>query len=630
MPSIVVLSSYMHQRGGDLVAAASFIRSLLTQSPDIQIELVIKRDISSHQKDLHQFFLTELGKLSKSVQLTVLNSKDYQQVTFENEQVKQNDRVLSHSELTMLSDENWGYVPFWHGWVDQHALLQSPPLANKFRAAKAIVVVANPHRLIKADYQVLHSYGKPIYTIPEYSLHHTNNTIYYRASGDYRFSTGFEAHELGVYIDEMVKFEGGFEEIEPCDQAFLGHLLGPRNKTTYHASTALFYGYFFDNESLCPPGFTVKIKSFIQNTLLVALSNPEKTQVDLVIPGFADPNVLKKIYEQAIGELPASVLKTFKLVDYHLKNTSNTFDITPVYQSSGTFSLRLINPGRLQRRTIQTLLNEVEPFIGLTGDASWLEGLMKGKITCYQTVNWKQSFYNGFLIYLRSKFLATSPLRQFYEQQGLSRTPPVERWEQMRALYTQHKPQMLQEAQQLAHFIETEKNLNRTMIPELMKKLNIEPRRPLFIEELRAAPAEPQIFDIEPEDSASKRLINIVEELIANIANKTNNRATWFTKDIASKTAKLEAIAAWLRNNPLAKKETVILALIHDVCAIKRNGIGFFSPHSLIEFKQMISNSELKNIEKYHFNLKELKTLESDPQAVSKLINQVKLQQLAI
>lgn len=129
------------------------------------------------------------------------------------------------------------------------------------------------------------------------------------------------------------------------------------------------------------------------------------------------------------------------------------------------------------------------------------------------------------------------------------------------------------------------------------------------------------------DDPRKKRIIDRVERLIANIRDKTNDRATWFNLNTESKTAKLKAIATWLKTNTLTtQQETTILALIHDVCAIKRNALGFHSPHSLNEFKQMLSQAELTRIKDLHFTAKDLKDLGSNSHTIDNLLGRVEQQ----
>ena len=462
----------MHRRGGDLVTAISFIKAILAQDPDIKLEWVIKRDISSYQKNLTEFKDKELGAYSQRVNLTVLDSSDYEKVHIDaNNDVVDNasNKVLTIDELTERCDRNWGLCPRWFGWQDVHVKLKSMPTV--FNPASAIVILANPHRMVKADHDFLHnSYKKPIVIIPEYSLSHVNNRVYHH--DDIYLPTGFA--EKGVYIDAVVKFEGGFEHVDQDDASFLEHLLQGEivKKEHYHATTNLFYGYFGDNDDFSHPNYTVKIKSFIQNTIMLAMDRGQKKLIDLVMPGFADPRTLETVYRAALNELPKAYLDKIADAKYTVKNASKNFDEMSIKNGAGDYAIRLINPQRVQRITVQALLNEAEPFMGLTGDASWIEGLMKGKIVCYQALNWKCSSYQGFLTFVRSVLGSESPLRQFYELQGPCSPAVDKRWKEMRTLYTKNKDTMLREAKQLAVQIERHKDLNKTLIPDFLRLIN--------------------------------------------------------------------------------------------------------------------------------------------------------------
>lgn len=459
----------MHQRGGDLSTAVSFMKAVLAQDPTLRFEWVIKRDISGHQKNLLEFKDKELMSYSPRVTLTVLDSRDYESVHVDaHHNVVDNvsGKILSVDELTTRSDANWGVVPRWHGWTDVHARLASMPAV--FNRASAIVILSNPHRTIKADHDFLHKrYHKKIVIIPEYSLNHINNRVYFPQ--DIRLQTGFD--DRGVYIDAVVKFENGFDSIDQDDASFLEHLLRGTidQKERYHAHANLFYGYFGDNDNFSPTNYPVKIKSFIQNVIMLAMDRGAKKQIDIVMPGFASPSTLEIAYRAALMELPKAYLDKIAGATYTVKNPLKQFDEISVLNGTGAYAIRLINPQRVQRITVQALLNEAEPFMGLTGDASWIEGLMKGKIICYQALIWKCSSYHGFLTFVRQILAPISPLRQFYELQGPNASSVDKRWKDMRDLYTHHKDTMLHEAKLLAIQIELRKDLNKTLIPEFIR-----------------------------------------------------------------------------------------------------------------------------------------------------------------
>ncbi|WP_131792998.1 hypothetical protein [Legionella birminghamensis] len=476
MPTTAILTSFMHQRGGDLVAATSFMKALLAQSPDMKFEWIVKRDISSYQKDLQEFLEKELGTQSHLVSLTVIDSADYDRVSITSNGIIDNKsgQVISSQQLTELSDKNWGTVQTgWHGWKDIHRQIRTGPIASKLASVDVIAVIGNPHRLVREDHDELHRFGKKIITVAEYGLSHVNNRVYYPS--DVVMRTGFGSGEKGVYIDSTVTSNDGFETIDPLDKSFLTHLINNSDvsqKALYHENTQLFYGYFFDNDRLTAARFNVKAESYIQNAIKLAIDRGEKLNIDIVIPGFINPDDLQKIYENALNTLAPEYRSKIAKARYDLKGSSDEFTSKSLINTGQTdgFNIRLINPKRLQRSTVQAVLNESDPFVGLTGDASWIEGLMKGKITCYQTMQWKQGLYAGFIQYLESKpFLKNSPLLHFYKLQAPNSRSPADCWQEMCKLYRNHKEQMLADASALAAEISAEKDINKNLIPEFIK-----------------------------------------------------------------------------------------------------------------------------------------------------------------
>lgn len=464
---IAVMTSYMHQRSGDLVAAMSFIKSILVVDPTAEFEWVVKRDISGFNRDLQAFMDSELGELSGHVKLTCINSSDYQNADIIGPDIfkKGTNKKLTPDELTKLSDANWGLLPKWYGWSDIHQTIAKRPLSDQLKACDMIAVVGNPHRMIKSDYDLLHGFKKPIKLIPEYDLVHTKNSTYRNPNAEI-ISTGFKGH--GVYIDETATAEHRLDEASPIDADFITHLTGD-DIEQYYQNNYLYYGYFFDDETKSPSEYAVNVASYISNCIMLAMDQDEKTNIDIVIPGFKDEGALKDVYQRALDKLPQAYRERLGSVDYDVREAAQ-FDTISMNDTSGEYQLRLINPRRLERKTVQALLNDSEPWVGLTGDASWIEGLMKGKIVCYQVVLWKQAFFNEFMAYL-SKKMPKSHLLAFYRLQGNNRQPSDSNFESMRQFYIKNCPQMQQEARELAELIRKEKNLSCMMGRQLIKDM---------------------------------------------------------------------------------------------------------------------------------------------------------------
>jgi hypothetical protein len=471
---IAVLTSYMHQRGGDIVSAMSFIKSVLATDPDAQFEWVVKRDISGFNRDLEAFKVTELGAFSNQVYLTCLDSSDYQNFNVRRSGVfnKVTGQQLMPDELTRLSDTNWGVQPAWRGWQDIHHKIMAEQTADRLRACGMIAVVANPHRMVRADHQLLHGqFKKPIKLIPEYDLYHTNSQTWGYRNAEV-IQTGLNG--AGVYIDETITARNGLDDSASEDAAFITYLTAD-DVEQYRQKNRLYYGYFFDNEQLSPANFTVKTASYLRNSIMLAIDSGDKYNIDIVIPGFKDEHALQCIFSQVLSALPKPYKDALSSIYYNTKQQDGTFYRIqiPMDQNEGLYQLRLINPRRLERKTVQSLLNDSEPWIGLTGDASWIEGLMKGKIVCYQVVVWKQHFFNAFIQYLTTKMPTDSYLLAFYRLQKCDRINSARNFEQMRALYRNHLPEMLDDARHLADFIFREKNLSITMSRALVESIPI-------------------------------------------------------------------------------------------------------------------------------------------------------------
>ena len=555
MASLAILTSYMHQRGGDLTSAITFMKALLAKDPTITFDWIVKRDISSYQMDLQVFKNRELGALSRSVNLTVLDSSDYETVLFDSGRVidKLTRREITPDELTRRSDANWGLMPTWHGWKDVHEQLIA--MRQTFSDAKATVVVANPHRLIQKDYELLHRLGHRIYLVPEYGLVHRNSKTYF--PGDKLLETGFSSEELGVYIDDTMSRPDGFEAVMgTADEPFIEYLLSgyPYGKDQYHTHQALFYGYVFEKISLMSSSSPVNISTFIQNAIMIAMDCGDKKSIDIVIPGVSSQQ-LEIQYQHALSQLLPKYHTKITSAVYHTKTTSGEWKETHLFSSMHVgYRVRLINPHRLQRSTIQALLNEADAFVSLTGDASFVEGLIKGKLVCYQIMGHKKHAFDGFLSFLGTKFSVNSPLRQFYEVQCRTGMSAVQQWSEMRRLYCDHKAQMLSEAQQLSQYIKNEKNLNNTLTLHFLPLLSDKAPEPVMLPSSGvqddANPKMP-LPEISEKQQSFNALLDDLRQKKQTLINHGYHRAVRYAEDLECSLTKVSS-NYFAKENPSA------------------------------------------------------------------------------
>ncbi|CDZ77621.1 hypothetical protein BN59_01905 [Legionella massiliensis] len=118
----------------------------------------------------------------------------------------------------------------------------------------------------------------------------------------------------------------------------------------------------------------------------------------------------------------------------------------------------------------------------------------------------------------------------------------------------------------------------------------------------------------------------IIKKLKRNIENKTSGRETWFDSNTDTKVAKLETIATWVNSKQSLKPDetALILALVRDVCAIKRNSWGIFQPHSLAEFNELTAKKKLKAPADLSFDTLELLRLEDKKDGLSFIDEQMR------
>ncbi|KTC81567.1 hypothetical protein [Legionella brunensis] len=91
-----------------------------------------------------------------------------------------------------------------------------------------------------------------------------------------------------------------------------------------------------------------------------------------------------------------------------------------------------------------------------------------------------------------------------------------------------------------------------------------------------------------------EKIVEILDTLIANIKEGKGGRFAKFKLGIDAKVGKLNDIALRVLDAENINEQK-ILQEIRNVCAEKRNPLGFFKPHSLAEFEEMVSENQLKH-----------------------------------
>ncbi|MBA2656383.1 MAG: hypothetical protein H0U70_05285 [Tatlockia sp.] len=130
-------------------------------------------------------------------------------------------------------------------------------------------------------------------------------------------------------------------------------------------------------------------------------------------------------------------------------------------------------------------------------------------------------------------------------------------------------------------------------------------------------------------------LHQIVTTLIENIEVKKLGRESWFNGNIVSKLANLSTIANWIsqQNDLDPGSQQVILSLVRDVCAIKRNTWGLFGTHSSSELATLLAKHKLQASDQISFNSSELSQLNSKETGIKlmeKSINRMQMNSVSV
>jgi hypothetical protein len=466
--NVTVFTAYQHARGGDLVAACLYMQAMIKQEPNIKITWVVKRDIEGFATNIEQY----LENMPKDrIELICIDSNDYKTRSIEEL------TALSAEELYLISENNWNtkVANSEGGWPElQQKFKKEPDFAEKIKSTHLFCAVPNLHRFVDRDREFFSELGIPFIAISEYdNVPHVNNKLparkfvrdrqlplpYVR-----RYLTGFSEGALGVYVDEVMEITDKLAEIPECDTTLKNYLLQKTDQL-------LFYGYFF----VKPFGVKVPkaenslidIKNYINLAIKIGLNNPgNKQDIDIVLP-ITNKAILSQLLKEIMATLSdqdKNNIKTLKLAQL----AGNDFEEEEIMSlnNNGTKNIRFINPLKIHRKTVQCLLNQADSLCGLTGDQSWIEGLVKGKLTCYQIMKWKAGFFKAFLCFLAtaSEFGEDSLIYKFYSKQLSDKENAFSEFYDF--YMTADQEQLKAQAMLLAKIIKDNKNLLKKEIFE--------------------------------------------------------------------------------------------------------------------------------------------------------------------
>ena len=434
--NVVMFTAAIHGTSGDPSAAAKLMQSLIKESGGkIKFTWIVLRDPHSTGVDVKKFIQDELGVQNPNIELIVVDN-----------------------EQTTMRKKFW----------------EMPTCTEALKKSSTICIFPT-HIFNKSDIAPFVGLQKPIINISEYDLEVQLDASFRRSSQNYTsYYTGLGSRSTGIFIEDPMtmpqyKLEN-LTALEPDNQTFRKLLYDPRPET-YLQGHWLFLGYF--NDSTSDQSSIINKHSFIIACIRNALlESQNKKTVDLFVNiNYEDLIQLIRIIRSSPGILTPQELQllsgSIEYVDKQgvtrfLTLHTNTTSISPI-------KIRVLNGFPVKKPSMQCLMQNSDPFIGLTGDQSLTEGLMYKKLICYQLMPWKTGLFNALIQSCQAACGVNCALCQFYRLQLKGQySNSVVDMNNLIMFYNQHKDILQTQAIGFSKYLVENKSIGRVLVPKLI------------------------------------------------------------------------------------------------------------------------------------------------------------------
>lgn len=384
-PRLAVFTTYMLGRGGDIGSAITFMKRLYLQDPKLKFDWIVKQDYLGVGKAALQARVNDVG-IAAAVTLHFLCMKEG-----DADEQKRISSLLYNDKCALANSEwrfGWGQE-FWGRRGSANDAIF--PAMQK---ATAFCVVATLHRFSHADCINFREIfpDKMFYTATEYDYEfsykngkYANRLNVVDLGHRFAFSTGLGPKKSGVYLDEYMFSKDKLPAIvktQPGEAFLLSYLSSEADYTAEKAM--LFYSYFFiaaNMHDLEDSTAVVRCDESMRNFARIAARNPKTKCVDIVIPTADKISIYQEVINAFAEAQLSEDLKNVKLrVEIIIQNDQlRVIEHEPAQEGGASnkreLLVKIIVPARLDKMTIQCLLNSSASACGLTGDQSAVEGL---------------------------------------------------------------------------------------------------------------------------------------------------------------------------------------------------------------------------------------------------------------
>lgn len=347
----------------------------------------------------------------------------------------------------------------------------------------------------KDDLEHITQFSTPILQCLEYDYNdHTKGKTVINGIEIMKWTTGLDENSLGIFIKPLA--EPSFSKSEPeMEKTFLKEQIELKKEEVhseaelYFKQNQLFIGYF-NRDQFAEQNNDI-VSPALYSYLCISKSlrdNPGKN-IDLVINMNADQyDQLSKILKDPTHPL---YRKEFESIGLHPYNATDKQHFI-----NGKINVRVLNRFPYPQPVFQELIKISDPFIALTGDQSFSEGISQNKLMMYQLMGWKEKFFISFLKYIANVVGKESELFQFYRLQyfsshffeNVTKEEFIERIKKIDKMLDENKEKLLQQQDEVRKSMLNDKNLFKILpgkLVELMENLPAKVSRQEAIENLK-------------------------------------------------------------------------------------------------------------------------------------------------
>ncbi|MBT4963544.1 MAG: hypothetical protein HON32_05135 [Francisellaceae bacterium] len=405
-------------------------------------ESTIYRDKFLFITDLNQSTLGDLYATGKIIKKIIEFSSEHIDVSL----IIRTDRNSNDPQLTEIFLQCCQKVNIFITQDWSETLLQDPELQEIVKDSQIVIFPAYDYLNRNNVLQILEKFkpSKPVILYSEYDFNISNLD---EINNSWCCETGFgnpAGTGLGIFIENHIK--PGDEYTKITQEQFTVDILNflylnegepdAENKTweqleiDYKKTHKVYFGYFngiehaenfYSNRNI------INTKNFvlasIKKSFIDFKKNTQDKSVDILVP--MKNNEFDEVVEYLGIKKTDILLNDFEVsrireVSFYTRAAhENKSEVltkrnSVIINPEGNFDIRILNVFPIRNQLFKFFVKHSDPFVGVTGDQSFSEGLSLSKLNAYQIMQWKEDMFDNFVSLCQFALGEESYISKFY------------------------------------------------------------------------------------------------------------------------------------------------------------------------------------------------------------------------